>query len=458
MDTLEEFEKVKPRKPLIFFLIPLAMLAGVALVLVSLYERERPQVSIVSDLARIGVHATAEIHLGDRRSGLQSVEVLISQGKSEKKLFEKKYPRQGLLHRYGPRKASERFEINLLPLKFRDGKAVLEIRVRDYSFCNWMAGNLTRVRYEVMLDTRPPLVSRDGGSRYIIPGGSGAVAFSANEPLRSYGVEINDTFFPGIPLTRQGRGGYGVIFAVPHDTREITLARIVAVDLAGNRGEMPLSLVLRHSRVKTDRIEIPDSFLDRKLPEFRSYYPELQQIEDKAAAFVEINNRIRKENGARIRELTSRVTPEIMWKGRFLRLPRSSRRASFAEHRTYFYRGRKIDAQVHLGMDLASVSHARVPAANDGVVVFTGYLGIYGNTVIVDHGAGVYSLYAHLSQIAVQEGQKVARGDLLALTGSTGMAGGDHLHFSVLVHGVFVNPLEWWDENWLNLNISGYLR
>ena len=458
MDTLEEFEKVKPRRPLIFFLIPLALLVGVALVLVSLYERERPQVSIVSDLSRIGAEARAEIHLSDRRSGLQSVEVLLSQGKKEKRLFARTYPRRGFMHRYGPRKAAESFAIDLVPLKFRDGKAVLEIRVRDYSFSNWMAGNLTRVRYEVMLDTRPPLISRDGGSRYIVPGGSGAAAFHANEPLKSYGVEINGLFFPGIPISRQGRNGYGAVFAVPHDATAITSARIVAVDLAGNRGEMPLPLVLRHSRMKTDRIDIPDSFLDRKLPEFTSYYPELRKIGDKVAAFVEINNRIRKENGEQIRKITSKVTPAIMWKGRFLRLPRSSRRASFAEHRTYFYHGKKIDAQVHLGMDLASVRQARVPAANDGVVAFTGYLGIYGNTVIIDHGAGVHSLYAHLSQIAVREGQRVSRGEIIALTGSTGMAGGDHLHFSVLVHGVFVNPLEWWDENWLNLNISGYLR
>jgi len=458
MDTLESFERLNPKKPVIFFLIPLAILIGVVLVLVSLYERERPQISIVSDLARIGTTAAAEISLGDRRSGLQSVVVTLSQGRTSREIFRKRYPRQGLLHRYGPRKATEKFAINPLPLKLKDGKAVLEISVRDYSFSDWMAGNLTRVRYEVILDTRPPLISREAGSRYIISGGSGAVSFSANEPLLRYGVEINDTFFPGIRISRQGRPSYGAIFAVPHDTSAINIARIVAFDLAGNRGELPFQLIMRHSRPKTDRINIPDSFLDRKIPEFTSYYPELKSMTDKVAAFVEINNRIRRENSEKIREITSRVTPKILWEGRFLRLPRSSRKASFAEHRTYFYHGKKIDAQVHLGMDLASVQHAQVPAANNGIVAFAGYLGIYGNAVILDHGAGVFSLYAHLSQISVSEGQRVDRGQAIALSGSTGMAGGDHLHFSVLVNGVFVNPLEWWDENWLNLNISGYLR
>ncbi len=458
MDTLDSFEKVNPKRPLIFFIIPVAVLVAVALILVSLYEKERPQISIVSDMARIGATATAEISLSDRRSGLQSVEVSLSQGRITRVLLRKTYPRRGVLRRYGPRKAVEKFTINLLPFKFRDGKAILEIAVRDYSFSNWMAGNLSRVRYDVILDTRPPLISRDGGSRYIISGGSGAVAFHANEPLRRYGVEINDTFFPGIAISRQGRPGYGVIFAVPYDTKAITRARLIAFDFAGNRGELPLSLIMRHSRLKTDRINIPDSFLDRKIPEFRSYYPELQSIDDKVKAFVEINNRIRRENSARIKEITRRVSPELMWQGRFLRLPRSSRRAAFAEHRTYYYKGKKIDAQVHLGMDLASVQQAKVPAANNGVVAFAGYMGIYGNTVIIDHGGGVFSLYAHLSQIGVDEGKKVVRGEVIALSGSTGMAGGDHLHFSMLVNGIFVNPLEWWDENWLNLNISGYLR
>ena len=138
-------------------------------------------------------------------------------------------------------------------------------------------------------------------------------------------------------------------------------------------------------------------------------------------------------------------------------MARSSRQAGFGDHRTYYYHNKEIDKQVHLGIDLASVRHAGVEAANTGVVVFADYLGIYGNTVILDHGEGIFTLYSHMSHIDVAVNDKVEKGARLGLTGSTGMAGGDHLHFSVLINGIFVNPVEWWDEQWLKLNILSYL-
>jgi murein DD-endopeptidase MepM/ murein hydrolase activator NlpD len=99
-----------------------------------------------------------------------------------------------------------------------------------------------------------------------------------------------------------------------------------------------------------------------------------------------------------------------------------------------------------------------VLAANRGKVIFADYLGIYGNMVVLDHGLGVFSLYSHLSQIGVVEGDIVEKNGVLGATGTSGMAGGDHLHFSMLVNGVLVDPLEWWDEHWLDLNILSYLK
>ena len=95
-----------------------------------------------------------------------------------------------------------------------------------------------------------------------------------------------------------------------------------------------------------------------------------------------------------------------------------------------------------------------VPAANDGVVVLAKYLGIYGNTVIVDHGYGLMTLYGHLSSIGVKEGDTVARSQPLGKSGATGLAGGDHLHYSVLVDGTFVIPKEWWDAHWIQDRIA----
>jgi murein DD-endopeptidase MepM/ murein hydrolase activator NlpD len=207
-------------------------------------------------------------------------------------------------------------------------------------------------------------------------------------------------------------------------------------------------------KIVSDSITISDGFLSAKLPEFRTYYPELSGTP--VEQFVKVNNDIRQANFKKIQEVCAKFQPERLWDGRFERMP-GSPRAGYADHRTYLYNGEKIDAQVHLGVDIASVQQAKVGAANRGLVVFAEYLGIYGNTVILDHGQGIFSLYSHLSQIEVPMGTMVEKNSVVGSTGITGMAGGDHLHFSMLVNGIFVDPVEWWDEEWLKIHMLSVL-
>ena len=98
-----------------------------------------------------------------------------------------------------------------------------------------------------------------------------------------------------------------------------------------------------------------------------------------------------------------------------------------------------------------------MPAANNGRVIFVGDLGIYGNLIVIDHGLGLMTLYAHLSEFAVKVGDVVKKGDIIARTGSSGLAFGDHLHFGVLVGGVEVTPLEWLDPKWIKDNVTDRL-
>src|SRR4030095_6630855 len=132
--------------------------------------------------------------------------------------------------------------------------------------------------------------------------------------------------------------------------------------------------------------------------------------------------------------------------------------SAFADHRTYLYNGKEVDQQVHLGFDLASVTNNPIVAANRGKVLFADELGIYGNCVIIDHGMGVQSLYGHLSSIEVKAGQDVEKEQTLGRSGITGLAGGDHLHFTMLVNGHMVNPVEWWDSHWIEDRLLRKLR
>src|SRR5687768_8683235 len=135
------------------------------------------------------------------------------------------------------------------------------------------------------------------------------------------------------------------------------------------------------------------------------------------------------------------------WNGPFYRIGKVE--SFFADQRSYIYKGKKIDQQMHLGFDLSDVQKAPVKSANSGRIIYAAPLGIYGNCIVVDHGYGLQSIYGHLSEFLVKPGDMVQKEQVIARSGATGLAGGDHLHFSMQVDGVQVNPLEWWDDHWI---------
>jgi murein DD-endopeptidase MepM/ murein hydrolase activator NlpD len=208
----------------------------------------------------------------------------------------------------------------------------------------------------------------------------------------------------------------------------------------------------RKKAFKKDSLPVTDGFISQILPEFQTLIPAAAKNSLKDQ-FLFINRDLRQANYQQIVAATAKTEGSMLWKGPFLRLPNSAPRAGFADHRTYLYGGKEIDQQYHLGVDLASLASSPVPAANSGIVVYAGFTGIYGQTVILDHGLGLFSMYSHLSQITVKPGERVGKEAIIGHTGSTGLAGGDHLHFSILIHHLFVDPIEWWDAHWIQDNI-----
>ena len=97
-------------------------------------------------------------------------------------------------------------------------------------------------------------------------------------------------------------------------------------------------------------------------------------------------------------------------------------------------------AKFHSGMDIGCPSGSKVVAANDGTVIKAAYSGSYGNMVMIDHGGGIVTLYAHNSKLLVKAGDKVTRGQQIAVSGATGRVTGPHLHFEVRVNGQYQNP------------------
>ncbi len=453
-DSFERLSAKKSPTSMIVSLFILALIVAGAIAFFKYYEREKPQISFHGDITAFGLSKEVEFSVTDSRSGISLVEIFLVQGNKKEKIYGKEFSRQGFFEHNGPKKLDETVALEVGALGFTDGKAELQVIVRDFSFWNWMGGNETVVTYPVTMDTHPPKISILHSTRYVSPGGSGMVVYKISDTVKTHGLTVNGHFNPGFPISDEEDGRYVAFFGLQHDTEKIDRAVINATDPAGNTGSAAFGIILKKKSLKKDKINISDNFLNLKIPEFAQEYQQLtgSLIEQ----FVYVNSKVRKENYDAIVRAFSNPSPTRLWHGKFGRMA-GSRIAGFAEHRTYYYNTAEVDQQVHLGIDLASTKRAEIKAANRGNVVFAEYLGIYGNTIILDHGQGIFSLYSHLSEIGVAVGELKDKGAVIALSGATGMAGGDHLHFSILVNGIFVTPLEWWDKQWLQLNIDDIL-
>ena len=228
--------------------------------------------------------------------------------------------------------------------------------------------------------------------------------------------------------------------------------RVVAEDAAGNVGTAHWAVVVHERALPEASVSLPQSFLNVTVRDLAHAHG--MDSGDLRAAFREINTVMRRANEEKIREITTRSTETRLWDGPFEQLANSKVTSRFAEQRSYFAAGEKNSEAIHYGYDLASTSAAPITAANSGRVVYADELGIYGNCVVIDHGIGLATLYGHMSRIDAGVGDEVAKGDPLGRSGQTGLAGGDHLHFAVLLGGTYVDPREWWDPTWVRTHIE----
>jgi murein DD-endopeptidase MepM/ murein hydrolase activator NlpD len=231
----------------------------------------------------------------------------------------------------------------------------------------------------------------------------------------------------------------------------------VATDAAGNESVVGFPARIRERSFPLEEIRLSDRFLEKVPPPLARE----SGLEGKTPleTFQRVNRELRARNEARIREIVAGSGSQVQWLGTFEQMANTSVTSLFAELRSYTVakggeKRREVSSARHYGFDLASTAHAAVTAANGGRVLYAGPLGIYGNTVVLDHGLGLTTLYGHLSNIAVEEGEYVAKGGELGRSGKTGLAGGDHLHFAILVAETYVDPLEWWDPKWVAAHVE----
>jgi murein DD-endopeptidase MepM/ murein hydrolase activator NlpD len=431
----------------IVWLIVLLLVVGAGYYAYTRMERVPPVVGTLTSPAYAGREYHHLFRFNDDGSGVRHARIWLEAGGKSFPLAEQEYPGNTLT---GADLTLEReIEVVVKPkdLGIADGQARLMAEARDYS---WL-GNTTTVEIPLAIDTTPPRASLLTGLTYVRRGGSELAVYTVEDGVGKNGIQVGSSFFTGFvdPADPKRRLAF---FAIPTDAPEGVKPMLVATDRAGNEAKIALVTSLQERAFPADTIPLTDEFMAAKVAELLTDFSG-----SSLDGYLKINRELRKENDAQIAEICKKSSVDRIWSGPFAQMPNTHAGARFAERRSYVYQGKVVDQQTHMGYDLASTSHADVPAANDGVVVFAGPLGIYGNAVIVDHGLGLFSLYGHLSEIGVQNHNPVAKGEALGKTGTTGLAGGDHLHFAMLLDGVFVDPLEWFDKKWIDDHIEGKL-
>lgn len=443
------------RSPLRSILLVLAL--GIAgFVALGVTRNPVPQINLSPSRPGIGRGgAEVVVEATEPGRGLSAITVELIQNEKALVLGDRKYPARPFWAFWGPRTASDTFTVGIdkdVVKSLKEGPATLRATAQRAGGL-FGRGEPTTLQIELPVLLRAPSLAISSSQHYAAQGGAGALAYRVGATALAAGgrdgVRVGDWFFRGQALPGGAPDERFVIYGVPYDLTDASGLRLVAADALGNESTTPFVDQFIPRPMKTDTIELNDAFLTRVVPAILAETPSLTDKGDLLENYLQINRDLRKANNHTLVELAASSKPEILWRQTFLPMPNGQVMSAFADRRTYVYGGRSVDQQDHLGFDLASVKQAPVPTANDGVVVLAHFHGIYGNTVVVDHGAGVMSLYSHLSSITVHDGQSVTRGQEVGRTGITGLAGGDHLHFTMLVGGLPVNPVEWWDAKWI---------
>lgn len=426
-------------------IIAVLVVAALAWVFFGNYiEIGKPVIKFDHELKAIGRQKNIGINFSDSKSGLSQISAEIIQDNKGQILADQ------IISPKGKSQETLSLIINAAELRLHDGPALLKVTATD----NSLLKNKAVLMQEIKIDTVPPMINLVKNINYINQGGTGFVAYQPSKTLASTGVYINDYLAPAHATLIDNKPSFFTYFALPMNADKIsTRIMIFARDEAGNETTMAVPCVIKEKKFRSDKMNLSENFLQQKMPEFQAMVPSLKG-KSPLDVFIYVNSQMRNDNFLTIQKICEKSSPKELWEGTFLRMKDAAPMALFGDKRSYVYNGKVVAESIHEGVDLASNARSPIEAANNGIVAFTGALGIYGNTVIIDHGLGLFTLYAHLSSIDTSVHKNVAKGEKIGLSGMSGLAGGDHLHFSMIVGGKFVDPKEWWDPHWIKDNIT----
>jgi murein DD-endopeptidase MepM/ murein hydrolase activator NlpD len=423
-------------KKFIFVLVVIVVLLAVFLVTRS----ATPVVDLSPAVSSLGQATPITVHVRDPR-GIRSVQAFVEQNGV-------RYPVFAMAQPSSSADSSWNFTagVKTTPqLQAGNAKLIVEATSND------LLRKTGRAERDVTVITQPPSLSVDSEQHYLYRGMADLATFSVSGGWTEAGVRVGDQKFRAWPMPG-GKPGLFSLYAFAWNMPADNVPVVYAANGTGNDVTSPLVVVFpkkEQPKYTVHDLQVSDAFLNKVINEL-----DLNGTGDPVVRFVRVNSEMRKANNKTLSDLQFKTADKFLWSRPFIRQPHSQAEANFADVRNYIYQGKKIDQQVHLGYDLAVTQHVGVEAANDGKVVYADPLGIYGNCIVVDHGYGLQTIYGHLSRIDVHEGDTVKQGQVMGLSGQTGMAGGDHIHFAMQLDGVQIDPKEWWDPHWIKDHIA----
>jgi len=431
----------------IAFIIFLCLIAAVVLFAFS----ASPVISLPSSLSALGQSTSLTLRVSDPH-GARSVAAWVEQNGSRYAVWQTTQPARRIFWQRGVADGEWTFKTGTQSVpQLKDGKARLIVEATSNDF----RGKITSAERELMVVTQPPRVSADPDQHYLYLGMADLATFNLSGYWTDAGVRVGDQNFRAWQMP-DGQPGFFSLFAFAWNMPPGTQPVVYAANPGGNEATSSISIQFPKQgqpKYRVRDLPIDDRFMEKVVNEL-----DPKGSGDMVSRFVKINSEMRRSNNKTLSDLRFKTASRFLWSQPFQQQPNTKVEASFADVRNYIYQGKKIDQQVHLGYDLSSTQHVDVMAANDGLVLYAAPLGIYGNCIVLDHGYGLQSIYGHLSEIGVHEGDSVKRGQSMGKSGLTGMAGGDHIHFSMQLEGVQIDPKEWWDSHWINDHVAKRVR
>lgn len=419
---------------------------------VNFFEKTPPTLKVISIPPGIGTGpATVHLRLEDKGTGLDEVIIRSDQDGEIRDLLRKSYKE--------PKFSDDiQLKISGKDSGLGEGDFDLIVLVFDRSF--WSNGSRQEIPLKVSYE-RPRLEVLSAQHNAVIGGSELCFYRVSGLDIEESGVQVGDVEFPGYPARlldaefEAAPDVYFAYFAIPLQyKKDRDAVRAFVRNNVGNTSTAPFYYKAQPVRAPRRGREVGALFVEGKLTELAD------KIESNDAAssdpvkkFSLVINGLRKVTEKKIHEVSKRSELKSSWDGAFQRPAGATLRADFGEIRDYLYGSELLGNFIYTGAEFSSSSGLGISAAAPGKLIYVGDLGLYGKSVIVDHGFGLATVYGYLDSTSAEIDAEVKAGTVLGKAGVSGFSEAPGFLYEVRIHGIPVRPIEWWDARWVHDHI-----